>query len=314
MIELTGFADIFRAIGVLYWVVVLIALRFALTKPRSRSGKVVASLAVLLVFLGGPAERAWELHQRRLRHDAAMAYFEMRCKDAGEFVYRTVDGVEGLFIGNIPPSGQDQTSQYAPDVYFIGLAGKSYVDSFLEGRDAQGREVVDGALNELQPQPDSEGRLVPSIIVQPGYDWVEGIDPEDGQRYRYRATLEPVPNAPGYLRKSIERLPPGPNPPRYGIQRIDTSAPEDRAHWVAGGKLQVVDLKTGEILGEHVGFMVDDGLGYTNGGQTRPWSRASSNACPRLMKLRTGLQSELISWNATRSFVEKVLKIEGAKR
>ncbi len=83
---------------------------------------------------------------------------------------------------------------------------------------------------------------------------------------------------------------------RYAIEWEDVSTTEDRDHWIAGGALRITDRLTGELLGERIGYLLDTGMGSTDGYRS-PWSwaRAYSAACPGIS-------------DHNRVFVEKVLK------
>jgi hypothetical protein len=92
---------------------------------------------------------------------------------------------------------------------------------------------------------------------------------------------------------------------RYGITWEDISTKEDRDYWIAGGKLAVVDLKTGEVAGERVGYVMDPTFGSTAQGR-RIWLAVGfipEAFCPRF---------EMHSHRNT-EFVAKVLKATGEK-
>jgi hypothetical protein len=75
---------------------------------------------------------------------------------------------------------------------------------------------------------------------------------------------------------------------RYGYTWDDLSTREDRQYWVAKSRLQIVDLKTKEVIAERIGYVIEEGFGskgeasgrmpwmFTGGGNYR-WQR---NFCP----------------------------------
>jgi hypothetical protein len=67
----------------------------------------------------------------------------------------------------------------------------------------------------------------------------------------------------------------------------DISTREDRARWVAGGVIQVIDLSTQEVIAERKGFMWDYGMGSRSGGRS-PWAFAKDVACPEPRKTPDG--------------------------
>ena len=89
-------------VGVLFWLLVIGALVAAVRLPKTRNGKVVAVLIVVGLFVAFPGRWAWEAKQQRdaarARHEKAEAMFQERCKKAGEFIYRTAENVEGVFL------------------------------------------------------------------------------------------------------------------------------------------------------------------------------------------------------------------------
>jgi hypothetical protein len=91
---------------VLYLVAASSFLYWAYKKPkaqRARAVGMVTAIALLALLPGNYVLRAME--QERSRADfekyreAAWAHFRKRCKeDAGEKIYRVVEGVEGIFL------------------------------------------------------------------------------------------------------------------------------------------------------------------------------------------------------------------------
>lgn len=313
MIELGPGADLFRLVGAFFWLLVLGALAAAVLVPRSLAGKVVAAAVVVGLFVAYPGRWAWERKQAndafRAQRAKALAHYAERCKGAGEFIYRTVEGVEGLFVGEIPVySARDLKDANAPNIYNRDQDGDYYIRSFLMGRNADGVGVKGGHIDPANPLRAAQGGPVPEAIVRPGYRWVEGIDPKDGRRYRYTGGFELLSGATTAVELKVKPHHPDGPPPRYAIERIDLSTSEDRALWVAGGALRVIDQHTGEVLAERIGYMVDPGQGST-AGATSPWLVAVRHACPPF-PVDGDFTGSRTPYYQTRLFVEKVLKIK----
>ncbi len=84
---MTWIPEALRALSLVYVVVVLVALAFALIKPKTTTAKALWTLGVLTVFGWWPVLTIVELRSeqqaRQARFQAAMARFEERCADAG---------------------------------------------------------------------------------------------------------------------------------------------------------------------------------------------------------------------------------------
>lgn len=248
----------------------------------------------------------------KARLQVAEAMFQERCKKAGEFIYRTVDGVEGVLLMKIRPTGINYGDQFRmDDPYGRDLGGEGYIQSFLRGFETRQAEFAAGAPPRL------------------GYRYVEAIDPADGKRYRYAGSIKVIgrkdASAPN-IRLAIQRNPnfdlnnyafaidrvlsPGPAP-RYGVTYDDISTREEREYWIAGSSLKVIDLQTNEVIAERIGYMMDPGQGNRSGGRA-PWLLAADNACPsfqrnplRPLRPGHGASAQQIQ---TEDFAEKVLK------
>jgi hypothetical protein len=290
LIELTGLGDLLRLVGILFWVLVIGALIAALVWPKTRQGKATATLIVVGLFAAFPGRWAWEAKQRqdaaRARYQIAEAMFQERCKKAGEFIYRTAENVEGVFLLKLRPEGINYGDQYRmDDPYGMDSSLKEvYIGIFLQARNEKGF---------------FDGKKVG------GYRYVDAIDPKDGKRYRYTGRIDqPWLRDKRYgewVREFVLDKVLAPDPaPRYGVTYDDISTREERDYWIAGSSLKVIDLQTNEVMAERIGYMMDRGQGNNSGGRA-PWLLAASNACPRFPG---GFSGQL---NQTRNFVEKVL-------
>lgn len=242
---------------------------------------------------------------QKARLQTAEAMFQERCKKAGEFIHRTAENVEGIFLVKLRPSQKNFAEQYSLyDPYGDDVGSDGYIQNFLRGRTAKG---------SISSEAD---------VVTPGYRYVEAIDPKDRKRYRYTGSMKVVgrkdPNTPNnqisikhnpnfdlnIYEFGLDRVPaPGPMP-RYGVTYDDISTREERDYWIAGSSLKVIDLKTNEVMGERIGYMMDRGQGNISGGRS-PWLVAARYACPNFPVAPGG---NPVQFHQTRNFVEKVIK------
>lgn len=244
--------------------------------------------------------------ERNDRLQVAMAMYRERCKTAGERIYKTVENVEGVMLMKLRPDRKNFSDQFElDDPYGRDLGGDDYIKSFLRG---------------FMPRPE---RPIPGAPPQLGYFYVEAIDSKDGERYRYTGEIKEVTYIYSIMmggdgKRTIKSkefvldkvLASGPSP-RYGVTYIDLSTREEREHWIAGSSLRVIDLKSGSVIAERIGYMIDTGQGNTGGGRS-PWLLAANNACPGfqrspLLPLKGGHDASAQPLQ-TLDFVEKVLK------
>lgn len=223
--------------------------------------------------------------------------FAERCKDAGEKIYRTVNDVDGIFLLKLRPNTINYADQFAlDDPYGNDLIGDGYIESFIRGSfqtNHQGRKQ------------DGPPRI--------GYQFVDVIRPTDGLRHRYtghaeepwltdKAYLE------GYIKFVLRHEPTNAPAPRYGVTYDDISTAEERAYWIAGSSLKVIDLANNELIAERVGYMMDAAQGSRAGGRS-PWLFAADNACPAFSKYGDLERAPAFASQARQAqvFVEKVL-------
>jgi len=227
---------------------------------------------------------------------SARVHFKERCASAGERITKTVGDVDGVLLLKLRFERLNLSDQFIlDDPYGSDYLGEGYIKSFL-----QAHHALPGHINRV------EGRTaLPQKNV--GYRFVDAVDPADGERYRYTAFIE----QPGladpafslrHFRVVLERTPAPALPPRYGVRHDDISTTEDRRHWIAGSSLKVIDLRTGEVIAERIGYMFDPGLGNDSGGRS-PWLMAAAHACPAF----GGRHPAQSQGGQTVRFVEKVL-------
>lgn len=300
MLELTGLDTIFRAAGVIYVLVGLACTLLVLRTVRGKAVKIVVALLVIGGFIYYPAksenerkaqERAWLESKKK-----AYARYKELCKTSGEFIHRTAVDVDGVFLIKLRPGVRSQRNDA--------------VDPFGFDFDGQGKPFGNGAyIQSFLRVRDEKGKLVEALEgMTPGYQYVDLVSPEDGKRYRYRGAFGIAPELVGtplgvhpelYLTRELS---PEDSPlPRYGVTYDDITLPADRQMWIAGSSLKVIDLKTGEVMGERIGYMIDPLQGNTGAARSVwDWARGFGPACPRTNFIMQ-----------TRNFVEKILKVRG---
>jgi hypothetical protein len=256
----------------------------AVRLPRARLRKVGAATMVLAMF-GIPSaiymqqsiaqERtaaARRTEQQRFR-EAAWAHFRKRCaENAGEKIYRTANDVKGIYLlkPRSEPSEWDLKDQYwMGDLYGLVLYPPAEISRYLSDLDD----------NDISTKKRTS---------RPGFGFVEALNPRGSGFFVHRlgSSRDKIVTETAETRQS-----------RYAVTRDDISTKEDRSYWVAGGRLAVTDLMTGEVLGERIGYVLEPGFGSTSGGR-RPWLLAQNVACPPIKR------------NAAidRLFVQKVLR------
>lgn len=225
--------------------------------------------------------------------------FTQRCQSAGERIERVVNDVPGVVLLKIRSSDINYANQYRlDDPYGRDLGGEAYIESFLSAH----HELPRLYRRRLTPPPPEPS---PSPV---GYAFVDVVDGATSARLRYTAAIERPGEKdpkflPSYLRVVLAAVPaPGPAP-RYGVTYDDISTPEDRAHWIAGSSLKVVDLQENKVIAERVGYMFDPAQGNESGGRA-PWLLAASHACPAF----EGRHPSSAQSGQTLRFVDKVLR------
>lgn len=197
-------------------------------------------------------------------------YWRALCKsEAGEFIYRTVEGEEAIY--QIRPRPAENDYAY----------GDRYVMEDPYGYIRGERASIDAVpFNFVGPETKSrKWGLRYRVLETPFLPNDRG---ELLKQYRDPSLFQPVPPGAKYQRfygydgdfKSLKLEYVTELKSRYGFTWRAIKRPFDRETGVAGGELAVVDLKTGEILGLRRGFV----LGANTAGGPVNW--LSPNACP----------------------------------
>lgn len=276
--------SLLQAVGWGYVLAVAIALLLAGWAPRRNKVKVLAVLAVLVIASILPIkgyrqylEQQQIAQERRERYRKAKALFDERCKAAGEKIYKTVKGVGGIYLRNIrfrDASGSVLTDPNWPDAALPHEpGGDGYIINFLLWEHHEDKRTKKGYLN-----------ATPSDM--PGYKFVE-VRGGDGFIYRYQLKIGDRVELTKNRSEKIES--------KYEVAFENFVDSGDRALWVAGTKVTILELKSRELIAEKVWYAMDPGLGDVSGGRL-PW--AAAKQCPAY-----------VGWNAgaTRFFVDRVL-------
>ena len=234
----------------------------------------------------------------RERYAKAKALFAERCKTAGIVIKRTVKDVEGIDLTKIrqpiPWGGKEYFDpMYSEAAMADEHRGEDYIKQFL--------------MSEFRSQlhPNERGGLGPHLTrnthqrLPPthGYRFVEYSD-SAGARYRCEATWKEGESnwTSGQHRCDAIKT----SAARYALDYENLADPKDRALWVAGTKLKVVDKQSGEVIAQLTRFVWDPGFGGGASGRW-PWQHANATiatTCPNLPNQRS---------SESRYFVDTVL-------
>jgi hypothetical protein len=187
---------------------------------------------------------------------SAKEYFDALCeREAGEFIYRVVEGVESVYV--IRPRKWEGTHGYR-DRYVME-------DPYGFIKAERTVERMQGMLLTMHNPPRKNPRAFKySFFEYPLSELTQAL--RDIRAPYVKVTRNARDNSLPLIepRAKVES--------RYGYTWRGIARPSDRAMGIAGGELAVVDLNTGEILGIRRGF-----------GMTRQHSInwESMNVCPK---------------------------------
>jgi hypothetical protein len=243
-------------IGWGYLIIVLIVFALVLWLIKGKIARTVASLIILglasILPIQGYQEYVKEKEAAdayRARLEKAQALFDERCKTAGEKIYKTVDGVDGLLLMKVRQyDTAKSSSMMAGAAAAHEFFGDGYIRSFL--------------LYERE-EPSPVGRslvLNSSKSTSPGYQYVDVLEPADQKRYRYTLAAD----------MRIKREEAKDPMPRFGVTFEDDVNPDERRYWIAKSTVKVIDLKTQETLGEFIRYVIEPGQG-SQAAQRTPW-------------------------------------------
>ena len=171
-------------------------------------------------------------------------YFDHLCKtEAGEFIYKTVENVEGLYMMRPrKPDGNEGDHLYAleapygegfgtmaqPEDHFVQPAMGKY--KFLE------LPIVSGTKST---STSKYRRYYRNPNAYPGRDYPTAIN---GREVRVPYIVA------GEQADALQS--------RYGFTWRGITRPHDREHGIGGGELIILDLKTNEVLAVRRGFVL----------------------------------------------------------
>jgi hypothetical protein len=207
----------------------------------------------------------------------AQAIFAERCKTAGVVIHRTVKDVEGIELTKIRPK--------------LEYADKRYFDPMFDGAAMAGEASGEGyimqfLLSEYRPTfaPERRGELSrpegpPGHQRLPGLRGYRFVNATAADGKMYRISLPWDPGQTGW-NGSLQRVEVSSSTARFALDFEDLVDPADRAYWVAGTKLRVIDKQNGKVIAELTRFVIDPGFGESSSGRW-PWSHANSRATQR---------------------------------
>jgi hypothetical protein len=223
---------------------------------------------------------------------SSKAYFEALCKaEAGEFIYRTVENVEGFY--QIRPRKKVWDNEFQDRYVMEDPYG--YTD--WEARDTPGALL--NANEKLHEVPYSFIEAPPrKLDIHVTYE--KYFHPSRGMAPPMGAIVERYFGSDGSTSASVRKEYDTRLKSRYGYTWRGIKRPHDRDMGIAGGELIVVDLQTGEILAMRRGFARSGNARARSGIN---WE--STWVCPRL---RTPPWTFDKSGNFSRWFIAKVLR------
>lgn len=272
----------------LFWVGWLALGIYDPARRRRTSASVLAVLTLAPVAWWGYGNyqdrKAWQARQAYFK--AAWDHFHKRCESAHVTYYKTVPPQDGVFI--MKPA-QRATSEQLKDQFWMG---DPYDLPDEPGTEARGLLYRQKSL----PKGSWDARHGAG-----GFDFVEVAVPENpeillrfhlvpnGEIDQYGNPIHKVGSESASVRQS-----------RYGYTWDDISTKEDRHYWVAGGRLRVVDLETGEVVAERVGYVIERYFGVSSGTfNPAPWRNARQ--CPIRISTFSGkrefISTALGTWN-----------------
>ena len=262
------------------WIIVGKAMENHRWRRRLQSAACLAVTALFMIPIGKDyMERQAYIRKQQAKRDEfqarynkAKAIFDERCKTAGEKIYHTVEGVEGITLLNVPQEyrhkfGSDPMWERAALPYSYG--GDSYIRSFLNWEIYQKDERIKRGLHS------NPGMMRPGSYdaVYPGYQYVD-VRQNDDTYLRYRYPMDE--NSKDYRIMMItEQV--NDTPARYAVEFKPIIDPADRQYWVAGLTVNVYDTKENILMASKTWYSMEPGQGNRN--QRVPWT--SADICPK---------------------------------
>lgn len=284
------FDDLATIITAGYILAFLVVSGLVLWLARPLKWKLIG-FAVVCALFGYPLLSGHlEQKERQEKNDAIAARFMQLCKEkAGDRIVRTVEGVDGFYI--MRPRKPTKNHQ-------------EYLDQFWMG-DPYGHSDYEAEVPEKAFLSDRSGRTTDStktITPITGYEFIELPNPEydvkgEGSKYVRILAIRRTTDKEGRQSIEYEKTLTDMLRSRYGLNWEDISTPGDRKIWIAGGRMQVINLETSEVVAERTGYVIDREQGARYGGGI-PWLLAQRSACPPFEN----------DFHKSKEFLAKVLK------
>lgn len=191
-------------------------------------------------------------------------YFEHLCKtEAGEFIYKTVENVEGFYLMRTRkrPTDYELEHLYAFEAPYIEVHGEYYSSEEYFIQPHLGKyQFLEMSLPKKEPAPNEKQyrRYYRDENAHPGRDYQTAID---GRFVRVPYIVAETET------QSLNS--------KYGVTWRGITRPHDRELGIAGSELIVLNLQTSEVLGVKRGFKRTGGIRNLTGvwwltGQTCP--------------------------------------------
>jgi hypothetical protein len=262
-------------------------------------------LAFLLALAGCGANRSFgpEAQARSAAQDLylkAKAVFDERCKTAGVVVKRTVKDVDGIELTKIrqpiPWGGREYFDPMYLEAAMAGEhRGDDYIKQFLMSEFVY--SLVAERRGELGP-PTSDS-LPANTTLKSGYRFVEFVDSKN--QGRYRCVPDWSRNHPNWVNGQHRCAPVSDSRARFALDYDDVVDPSDRALWIAGTKLRIIDKHDGEVIAELTRYVWDAGFGSAATGRW-PWEHANARGRSQTCPHQAGVRDDI-----SRKFADTVL-------
>jgi len=224
---------------------------------KDRRRRIVACVAVAIVFLTVPATK-------RVTFQLAQNRFEHLCTtQAGEKIHKVVDGVQGLVVMrprekmSETPLHQMQRDQFAlKDPYSFDSAEVRYIaDRYLYAY-----EFIEFPVRKADVEAGfPAGTYIRMTRFKDGGSVEKRVhasrECSDYFVARYKdpsLTIKPECMLPTF-RVRVESI--AQPAARYGYTWSEVTTRDDRDKWIGGGTMEVKDLQSGEVLATKTGFL-----------------------------------------------------------
>lgn len=251
------------------WLVAVLAFRkFWRIRYITLTVLVLSLLPPIYLFRDQPEairQKNAEAEDMKKRYTESKTMFDELCKSAGVKVTKKPEMVKGVLLRvQVDPVGAAVDDQFYPSAALHSARDPQTLASVLlraERRDS-GTNGERGFL-EVEVHKGSVA----------GFDWVE-IEGAGGKNKRY--VLDPQERNLGIREIALTG-----DVPRYAIDVKFDVDPVRRKNWIAGGTVEVIDLRANEVVSSFVRYVMDPGQGNRENGRS-PWRIADSgvNVCP----------------------------------